>query len=327
MVTKPSALREVRVNLAPPKIGGGSGGRKVAPRNSLTSLTGAAAFQSVHVSDFGSDLGRKKFGFSREELETFGAYYEGQFKLYQRSGYGTIYFPNTGERYIGQFSNDLFHGEGFRVWSDGSEYRGHWVNGQKSGQGEYVSPENLRYVGQWEAGRRNGRGVQEYANGDRYEGGWVNGMNGGMGTYHFADGSRYEGAWSRGSYDGSGTYYKLDGTKERHVYKRGVLQSRDVVMGSQAVVTTREELEAAMKAPASSLLRSVTKQLREDMQERACLPPLEPSRHLIKRNWEEELAKAAQEEEEEDAKKGRPRQQSEGWRRPRAETDAPVELS
>lgn len=293
--------------LAPPKSGGTSltGSRPTSSsgfiskqqkqRNSLTSSTGVS-FQGggIHVSDFGSDLGRKKFGFSREELETPGAYYEGQFKLYQRSGYGTIYFPNTGERYIGQFSNDVFHGEGFRVWSDGSEYRGRWVNGEKSGNGEYVSPENLRYVGQWEGGRRHGKGTQNYSNGDRYEGGWINGMCAGLGTYYFADGSKYGGAWSRGSYDGSGIYYHADGTKERQVYNRGVLQSRDLLEAGVA--------KHASEVPEGNVLgglRSVSKQHRESLvRDRPKFPPLEPSKHLIKRNWEEELAKAALEEEE-----------------------------
>merc|ERR1719265_1948338 len=139
-------------SLVPPQMDKGRG----ISRNSVTTITGVS-FQGDHVSDFGSDLGRKKFGFSREELETPGAYYEGQFKLYQRSGYGTIFFPDNGERYMGQFSSDLYHGEGLRVWADGSEYRGQWSKGQKSGKGEYVSPESLRYVGQWESGRRHGQ--------------------------------------------------------------------------------------------------------------------------------------------------------------------------
>lgn len=262
-------------------------------RNSVTTITGVS-FQGGHVSDFGSDLGRKKFGFSREELETPGAYYEGQFKLYQRSGYGTIFFPDNGERYMGQFSSDLYHGEGFRVWADGSEYRGQWCKGQKSGKGEYVSPESLRYVGQWESGRRHGQGTQEYANGDRYEGWWLNGMCSGLGNYYFVDGSRYEGAWAQGCYDGPGTYHRPDGTKEKHVYRRGVLQSRDVIIGGGAGASEASSPRRPVKGRQDSKgkacrtayvqgMRPVVKQRRAEMQETYVLPPLTPSAHLIKR--------------------------------------------
>jgi len=37
-----------------------------------------------------SDIGRKAFGFGREDLDGGASYYEGEFKLFLRSGNGTL---------------------------------------------------------------------------------------------------------------------------------------------------------------------------------------------------------------------------------------------
>jgi hypothetical protein len=243
-----------------------------ARKNSAQSALG---YPGAFAPDFSSDLGRKKFGFSREEIDAT-AYYEGQFKLYQRSGQGTLHFPETGAKYVGQFSDDAFHGEGYRVWADGSEYHGQWVHGQKHGKGEFVSPENLKYTGQWESGRRHGHGRQEYANGDHYDGWWFNGMCSGLGVYHFADGSRYEGAWANGRYDGTGVLIKADGSREKQLYRAGVLQSRDVVPGKQGHGA-----------------RNKVRQKRETMQQPYSLPKPIPSVQLITRETAGEDLNAA----------------------------------
>eukprot|EP00746_Dinoflagellata_sp_MGD_P140318 gnl/MRDRNA2_/MRDRNA2_73589_c0_seq1.p1 gnl/MRDRNA2_/MRDRNA2_73589_c0~~gnl/MRDRNA2_/MRDRNA2_73589_c0_seq1.p1 ORF type:complete len:379 (-),score=74.34 gnl/MRDRNA2_/MRDRNA2_73589_c0_seq1:108-1193(-) len=263
---KPSPGTNFSALNAPP--GNESGARKNSGGASALGYPGAFA------PDFSSDLGRKKFGFSREEIDAT-AYYEGQFKLYQRSGQGTLHFPETGAKYVGQFSDDAFHGEGYRVWADGSEYHGQWVHGQKHGKGEFVSPENLRYTGQWESGRRHGHGRQEYANGDHFDGWWYNGMCSGLGSYHFADGSRYEGAWANGRYDGTGVLIKSDGSREKQLYKAGVLQSRDVVPGKQVIHKNK------------------VRQKRETMQQPYSLPTPIPSIQLITRETAGEDLSAA----------------------------------
>ncbi|CAE8628754.1 unnamed protein product, partial [Polarella glacialis] len=72
------------------------------------------------VADFTSDVGRKKFGFSHEDIDDSAAFYEGQFKLYLRSGEGTLHNTETGSKYVGQFHNDKYHGQGDQIWPDGS---------------------------------------------------------------------------------------------------------------------------------------------------------------------------------------------------------------
>eukprot|EP00439_Symbiodinium_sp_Y106_P054746 s590_g7.t1 len=94
-----------------------------------------------------SDIGRKQFGFGREDLDGGASYYEGEFKLFLRNGHGTLENTETGLKYVGQFEVDKFHGKGRHVWPDGSSYEGDWRNGRKQGQGTYISEENLKYTG------------------------------------------------------------------------------------------------------------------------------------------------------------------------------------
>merc|ERR1712113_905972 len=136
--------------------------------------TAASAEQSPQTRamniDFSSDVGRKNFGFSHEEIDDATAYYEGQFKFHQRNGEGTLHAPETGSKYVGQFRHDAFHGEGEQTWSDGSNYKGQWKAGRKHGRGVYTNADVLRYLGGWDSGFRHGQGKQEYANSERYEG-------------------------------------------------------------------------------------------------------------------------------------------------------------
>lgn len=230
----------------------------------------------VVTTDFASDVGRKKFGFSHEELDDATAYYEGQFKVHMRWGHGTMHSPETGSKYVGQFQNDQFHGEGGQVWPDGSKYSGQWRNGQKHGHGAYTSAEQLTYVGQWENSRRHGQGAQDYANSDRYEGWWFRGMCSGLGTYHFADGSRYEGAWANGRYEGAGVLSGNDGSRERHWYSNGLLVKREVLPPSRS--------PKAMGSRKNFLGGNVIhEQTREEMQKPTVLSKLDMSKYLIRR--------------------------------------------
>lgn len=227
------------------------------------------------VPDFSSDVGRKKFGFSHEELDDSSAYYEGQFKLYQRCGEGTLHSPETGSTYVGQFQADVFHGDGDQTWSDGSRYTGQWKHGQKGGAGVYIGVDRLRYVGQWEDGRRHGQGMQEYCNGDKYEGWWFHGLCSGLGTYQFTDGSRYEGAWANGRYDGPGILYSCDGQRERQVHSSGLLMKREVLPPGVAPKTASRRVLLGGKV--------VLGQTRDDMHKPTVLPRQQPSKYLIRR--------------------------------------------
>ena len=48
---------------------------------------------------------------------------EGEYQNGKRNGYGIYTWP-TGKKYMGQFKNNNFHGEGELVYSDGSTRKG-----------------------------------------------------------------------------------------------------------------------------------------------------------------------------------------------------------
>lgn len=176
------------------------------------------------------DVGRKKFGFSREEFDhPSEGYYEGQFRFYLRNGHGTLVYQVTGDKYVGQFKNDVFHGRGTRDWLDGSRYEGEWRMGNKHGHGLYTSDIGLKYEGEWQDGKRHGYGRQDFDNGDVYAGNWLNGQLSGKGLYTFANGDRYEGYWKMGWYEGHGVLFFKDGGTEKRFYKDGQLIERSIL--------------------------------------------------------------------------------------------------
>lgn len=225
------------------------------------------------VAEFTSDVGRRMFGFSHEEMDDSTAYYEGHFKMNMRQGEGVLHAPDTGAKYVGQFQGDRYHGNGDNTWSDGSRYKGQWRHGQKHGKGEYTSADELKYVGRWENGLRHGHGTQEYANSDSYEGGWYRGLCSGRGVYKFADGSRYEGTWGNGRYDGPGVMYCANGSCERHTYSCGLLMKREVLPSALG----RGTLGAALTGKADLT------QAREQMHKPTVRAKGQMSRHLINR--------------------------------------------
>jgi hypothetical protein len=207
-------------------------------------------------------------------------FYEGMYKNSQRHGHGTLANRITGFKYVGQFKDDLFEGEGNATWQDGSKYSGQWSDGQKCGKGEFTSADGVKYAGEWKDGHRQGYGVQEYEDGGLYNGMWSNGVCGGQGTYTFTDGSRYSGSWRNGRYNGPGVMYHQDGTTEKLQYKDGLLMSRHVIQTeSLPIVDTRS-------GRALVVGKSTLRQMREEVHKPTQLPRLQTSGKLIARTYD-----------------------------------------
>ena len=84
--------------------------------------------------------------------------------------YGTTVGPK-GEKYVGEFSNGKFHGQGTFAHA-GRKYVGQYKNHKKHGQGTYKYANGDKYVGNWKKGLRHGKGIFTYANGEIEEGIW-----------------------------------------------------------------------------------------------------------------------------------------------------------
>jgi len=81
----------------------------------------------------------------------------------------------NGDKYEGEWENNLKHGEGTYIWANGDKYEGEWKDGKKHGDGTYTWADGGKYIGEWKDDVRHGRGTHTYANGGRYLQIWENG--------------------------------------------------------------------------------------------------------------------------------------------------------
>ena len=91
----------------------------------------------------------------------------------------------------------------------GDKYVGEWRNNLQHGQGTYYYATGDKYVGEFKDRQFNGQGTYSYANGDKYVGGFKDGKRNDQGTYYRASGDKYMGEWKDGKENGQGTYYHL----------------------------------------------------------------------------------------------------------------------
>ena len=116
-----------------------------------------------------------------------------------------------GDRYLGEFKNNKFHGYGTYLWApntkyvqSGSIYSGQWKNGVKDGQGTYIWADGDKFTGQWRGTRTGsvmeGFGIYTWNDGTVYSGQFSAkgpGKRGkhGNGKIVFSDGRSFEGRW------------------------------------------------------------------------------------------------------------------------------------
>jgi len=92
---------------------------------------------------------------------------------------GTAIYDGT--KYVGEFKEDAFHGQGTYIWLDGRKYVGEWKDGAEHGQGTYTTPDGRKYVGKWKDGKYHGQGILTTPDGVKYIGGWKDGVRHGIG--------------------------------------------------------------------------------------------------------------------------------------------------
>ncbi len=105
-----------------------------------------------------------------------------------------------GIRYVGEYKNGKWHGQGTHTWADGEKYVGEFRDGKRNGQGTYTFASGDKYVGEYRDGKRNGQGTHTFASGDKYVGENRDGKWHGLGTYTFADGRVKEGVWKNDAF-------------------------------------------------------------------------------------------------------------------------------
>ena len=124
-----------------------------------------------------------------------GNKYDGEWVDDVKEGYGVLTYVN-GERYEGYWRNDKAHGKGTLTYSQGDRYIGDWAAGKKHGTGELHYANNDVFRGEWSDDHASGRGILNYSIGNIYEGGWLMDRRHGHGSFTCAqDGAL--GGWGR----------------------------------------------------------------------------------------------------------------------------------
>ena len=162
--------------------------------------------------------------------------------------FGTYTFAD-GDKYVGEFRNDKYHGQGTYYYladnrSKGDKYVGEYKDGKPHGQGTYYHlADNQfkgdKYVGEYKDGKPHGQGTYYYladnqSKGDKYVGEYKDGKPHGQGTYyHLADnqfkGDKYVGEFKNYKRNGQGTYTYANGTVVEGTWKNDTFQDAQKV--------------------------------------------------------------------------------------------------
>ncbi|XP_065664162.1 MORN repeat-containing protein 3 isoform X3 [Hydra vulgaris] len=161
------------------------------------------------------DLMAQKTGLHHTVYLANGDKYTGEWKNNLRHGKGTQYWQKTGAFYDGDWENDMRHGHGtfslpFQNNKLQKVYEGGWSIDKKHGYGTYFYGPESYYEGEWYKGLRSGWGRMYYPDKTVYEGEWKNDMRNGMGMLRLANENRYEGEWKNDKKHGDGKFYHLD---------------------------------------------------------------------------------------------------------------------
>ena len=130
-------------------------------------------------------------------------------------------------KYVGEYKNGKFHGQGTYTGKFGDNYVGQFKDGEFSGQGTYAwvtkDKKGAKYVGRFQNDKYHGQGTYIFADGAKYIGQFKDGKFHGQGTYTGADGRRYVGEWNDDKFHGRGTFNYPDGRVEEGIWKYGRL--------------------------------------------------------------------------------------------------------
>lgn len=108
---------------------------------------------------------------------------------------------------------------------DKGEYVGDWENNLMHGQGTRRFPNGDLYVGPYVQGRREGTdGRFYYTNGDLFVGEWKEDRMHGFGRYYYHHGQRFEGDFFQGMRHGKGKLQRLDGSLDCFRYRNNLRQ-------------------------------------------------------------------------------------------------------
>lgn len=127
---------------------------------------------------------------------------------------GTALYPGK-TKYVGEFKNDVPHGQGTFSYADGSIYFGEWKDGKNYGNGIKTWKDGKKYVGQFKNDKLHGEGTFSYPDGSEYIGEYKDGKKHGRGTIKYSDGTSYIGQFIDGLEHGEGKCFDQEGSSEK----------------------------------------------------------------------------------------------------------------
>ena len=110
------------------------------------------------------------------------------------------------------FWTDCF---GIFTYSSGAKYVGEWKDGKFNGEGAYTYTDSDKYVGEWKDGKKYGQGTYTVANGNKYVGEFKDGKRNGQGTYTSALVGKYVGEFKDDNFNGQGIKYLASGNVDQ----------------------------------------------------------------------------------------------------------------
>ncbi|KAJ1473170.1 hypothetical protein T484DRAFT_1973633 [Baffinella frigidus] len=118
-----------------------------------------------------------------------------------RKTYGVKIWPNSGNKYEGEFVRNKYHGRGKLTYADGRTCEGDWVQGYLHGKGTFRYSNGDHYEGDFKGGVMDGQGRFVFRHGDIYVGGFSNGKRHGRGQLKSINGDGFKGMWKDGKPD------------------------------------------------------------------------------------------------------------------------------
>ena len=143
-------------------------------------------------------------------IDNIGGKYIGEWKDGLFHGQGKFTSLNGSMYYVGGYKKGKRDGQGVLTFLDGLKYEGGFKDGKWNGQGTLSSLNGRKYVVEWKDGKQNGQGIESNPDGDKYEGDYKDDKPNGQGTETFPDGRKYEGEFKNNKH-WNGTGYNKDG--------------------------------------------------------------------------------------------------------------------
>lgn len=131
-----------------------------------------------------------------ETTEFYGTFKDNKFSLGEKK---IIFTNNSSQKYYGDFDdNEKETGKNKIEFSDGGKYIGNFSEGSFNGDGIYIYPNNEIYQGQWKDGLKNGKGRYTWTNKAYQEGIWINDEEEGETFRHEPNGEVWKEVYNNG---------------------------------------------------------------------------------------------------------------------------------